>query len=228
MHITCEDLDVEVLESTSGNEDQFGGRWGWFWHECHMPPRGPFGTPAEAVGDFAAWVSEHYDHAPSDATTDGPQSLARTFLANAAGFLVSAEAAVGANIQGEISIASCCYALELILKAYLLSRGRSDGWNEEHVRHDLTKAWREAVFLGLPGDDARIERFLKVASGAYARHELMELSRQRPTLLDEIDVVTAIRALHRDVESRMPGGVRILHRKVRRLARARPRYARGR
>lgn len=45
MHLSLDAIDVELIESTPDNEDQFGGRWGWFWHERHMPVRGPFRTP---------------------------------------------------------------------------------------------------------------------------------------------------------------------------------------
>lgn len=211
MNITCEDLDVEVMESTPDTEDHFGGHWGWFWHESHLPPRGPFGSPAEAVTDFADWIAKHDAASPQDEPPN-EGDLALAFLANAEQLLKAAKAAENARIGGEVVLSNCCYALELILNAYLLSRGRSDVWDRQHIRHDLQKAWREAVFLGLPDDDARIERFMKVAAGPYARNELFELSRERPNLLAEVKYLIAIRVLHQDVERRLPGGVRILHR----------------
>ncbi|MDB5440559.1 MAG: hypothetical protein JWM33_2986 [Caulobacteraceae bacterium] len=212
MHISCDDIDVEVIESTTDNEDEFGGRWGWFWHESHSTARGPFGSPAEAVTDFAEWIAKHDPASPAAERPDEAGELALVFLANADGFLKSAQAAAKGGNDGHVVLSSCCYALELILKGYLLSRGRSDLWNQQHIRHDLQKAWREATHHGLPDDDARIERFLKAAAGSYARHELFELSRERPTLLADVDYLIAIQVLHQDVERRLPGGLRILHR----------------
>lgn len=211
MNISLDELDVEILESTPDNEDDFGGRWGWFWHECHRRPRGPFGSPSEAVADLAEWIGARYPVGAAQAAEplDEGTLLARSFLATADQFLSSAEAQAREGQEGEVVLAGGCYALELILKSYLLSRGRSDAWNQQNIRHDLTKAWREATFLGLPDDDARIERFLKVAAGAYARHDLFELARERPGLLAEVDYLMAIRVLYRQVDERLPDGVQV-------------------
>ncbi|RAK54915.1 hypothetical protein DJ017_10435 [Phenylobacterium soli] len=157
------------------------------------------------MADLAEWIAARFDAqgaavlVPTDAQTE----LARTFLVNADGFLRGAEVAVAAGHDGEVVLSSACYALELIFKAYLLSRGRSDDWNRDVIRHDLVAAYREAAFLGLPGDDARIERFLKVAAEPFARHGLFELSQVRPKLLAEIGYVAAVRSLHRETERRI-------------------------
>src|SRR5258706_10562861 len=141
MNISYDDIDVEVIESTPDNEDEFGGRWGWFWHESRSKSRGPFGSPAEAVTDFGEWIAKQDPVSPVAETPDEAGELALVFLANAGEFLKSAQAVAGSGDEGHVALSSCCYALELILKAYLLSRGRSDSWDRGHIRHDLQKAW---------------------------------------------------------------------------------------
>lgn len=114
--------------------------------------------------------------------------LATLLLENAAGFLRSADAASGEPAAGEVVLYGVCCGLELLLKAYLASRGLDDDWLRENIRHDLTKALDTAIFHGLPCDDAR--------------HELFELSRERPDLLRETDCLAAVRVLHRQIEQR--------------------------
>ena len=203
MHLSLEDIDVELIESTPENEDQFGGRWGWFWHECHRPARGPFRTPTEALGDFTDWVGTRFPEEPIVTGQPSDEAeLATLLLANATGFLRSADAASREPAAGEVVLYGVCCGLELLLKAYLASRGLDDDWLRENIRHDLSKALDTAIFHGLPGDDARLPRFLNVASARYARHELLELSRERPDLLRETDGLAAVRVLHRQIEQR--------------------------
>lgn len=196
MNISLEELDVDIVESTPGNEDAYEGRWGWYWHEIHEKPRGPFTDPAAAVFDLAAWVKRRYVDPPPAPT--GDLALARLFLKTARGFLDSADA----DPAGEVGLASCCYALELILKSYLLTRGFSDAWNAEHVRHDLAKAYTLATHHGLPDDDARIDQFIGAVNAAFGVHGLMDLHRARPDVVVKYEAVTALRSLAREVERR--------------------------
>lgn len=197
MNISLEDLDVDVVESTADNEDAFGGRWGWYWHEIHNKPRGPFGDPAAAVFDLADWIRRRYVEPP--ARPVGDAALAQVFLRNADGFLKSAEL----DDSGEVALASCCYALELILNGYLLSRGFSDKWNAEHIRHDLAKAYRLATHHGLPDDDARIDHLIREVAAAFSTHGLMELHERKPGLVARYEAVMAVRGLHREAERRL-------------------------
>lgn len=205
MQIALGELSFDVVLSDEAREELYGGRWGWFWQESRTPARGPFGTPAEALADLAEWIGARFDAqgAPIIRPEGVQAALARTLLGNADGFLRGAEAATVGERNGEVVLASACYALELVFKSYLLSRGRSDDWNRTVIRNDLAAAYREATFLGLPGDDARIERFLKVAAEPFARHQLLGLAQARPNLLAEIGYVVAIRGLHREVERRL-------------------------
>jgi len=212
MNIQWDSIDVAVTESTFENEDHFGGRWGWFWHESHFPQRGPFGSPAEAFTDFANWIAKHDPASPAAEMPDETGELALGLIESAAEFLRSAKEAAASTDGAHAVLSNCCSALESILKAYLLSRGRTHHWNEQHIGPDIERAWRHAVFYGLPDDDARIERFLKIVAGPYARKELVELSCERPNLLGEVDFLIAIQVLRRDVERRLPGGIRILRR----------------
>jgi hypothetical protein len=212
MNITWDTIDVEVTESTFDNEDDFGGRWGWFWQECHLPPRGPFGSPAEAFTDFADWIAKHDPDSPAAEIPDEIGEMALTFIESADELIRSAREAADSGHDGHLVLSKSCAALESILQGYLLSRGRSDIWNQQPIRHDLQSAWRQAVYHGLPDDDARIERFLKIVSVAYARQEVVELSYARPNLLAEVDYLLAISVLRRSVERRLPGGIRILRR----------------
>jgi hypothetical protein len=196
MNISLDELDVDIIESTPDNEDAYEGRWGWYWHEIHEKPRGPFTDPAEAVFDLAGWVKRRYVDAAPPAT--GDRALAQLFLKTARGFLESADADSG----GEVELASCCYAMELILKSYLLTRGFSDAWNAEHVRHDLAKAYALAAHHGLPDDDARIDRFISAVNAAFGVHDLMRLHRECPGLVAKYEAVTALRTLAREVERR--------------------------
>jgi len=194
MNVTMEDLEVEVVESTADNEDDFGGRYGWFWLATSYPARGPFGSAPEAVRDLADWIERR--EGPAAQTTD--LVLARTFLKNAEGFLEAAQAAP-AGAMSEVALTMGCHALELVLKAYLLSRGRSDDWNRDNIRHDLGAALAEATHLGMPSDDARIGRFIKVVGGPFARHELIHLAADPPPELATIGYLIAIRSLHKGV-----------------------------
>ncbi len=197
MNISLEDLDVDVVRSTAENEDRYDGRWGWYWHEVHRKPRGPFADPASAIHDLADWVRRTY--VEPAAPLSGDAQLASIFLRNAAGFLDCGEAAG----RGEAHLASCCYALELLLKGYLLSRGFSDAWNAEHLGHDLAKAHRLAVHHGFPSDDARIDGFIDAVSAAFIRHGLIELHAEHPALTERFEIHMALRSLHRDVSQRM-------------------------
>jgi hypothetical protein len=199
MLMLLDELEIEVTESTLDNEDAFGGRWGWFWHGPRHRPKGPFGSASEAVSDFAEWLAQQ--ECPSPPSTD--LVLAQTFLVTSGQFLHTAQAKTDDPLMAEIVTGACCYALELILKSYLLSRGRSDVWNRDNIGHDLAKAFREATFLGLPDDDARIPRFIRAAGDAYARHELLSLSQQCPRMVRDLDLLAALRALHREVERRL-------------------------
>lgn len=203
MNLQIDELSVEIIESDAENEDAFGGRWGWFWHECHRPPRGPFGSPAEALEDFSDWFARRYRASLEPlAPLPANQELARVFLTNAEGFLRTAEER-GADPQfEEIAVSHACYALELMLNSYLLSRGRSDDWNRRNVHHDMLYARGQAVFLGMPGDDARIDRFLRAVTASFMCHGLMRLTEVRPGILKETDAVMAIRSLHRWLQQR--------------------------
>ena len=196
MNISLEELDVDIIESTPDNEDAYDGRWGWYWHEVHEKPRGPFTNPAAAVFDLAEWVKRRYVEPPPAPT--GDRALARLFLKTARNFLESAEA----DSAGEVGLASCCYALELILKSYLLTRGFSDAWNAEHVRHDLAKAYGLATHHGLPHDDARIDQFIRAVNAAFQIHDLMRHHRKHPDLVTKYEAVTALRSLAREAERR--------------------------
>jgi hypothetical protein len=201
MHLSLDDISVDLIESTSENEDHYSGRWGWFWHESHMPARGPFRTPTEAVSDFNEWLGTRF---PEDPIVTGEAAkadeLARLLLENSGSFLKAAETARTETAAGEVVLYGACCGLELVLKAYLASRGLDDDWLRENIRHDLSKAFDAAVFHGLPGDDERLRTFLKVASRRYARHELFELSRERPNLLAETDYLLAVGVLRRQIE----------------------------
>lgn len=203
MDLNFQELSVEIVHSNPETEDLYGGRWGWFWHESHRPPRGPFSDPGEALSDLAEWVAKRFDAngAPVSPPASEEAVLSTLFLRNADGFLQSAETA--AATQSEMALASACYALELILKAYLVSRGRCDEWNRRHLGHDLAAAYLEATFLGLPDEDVRIERFLKLVAVPFARHELLEVVRAQSRILSEIGYVAAIRSLHRAAELRI-------------------------
>ena len=124
--------------------------------------------------------------------------MAQLFLKNALGYLDSAEA----DSAGEVALASCCYALELILKSYLLGRGFTDAWNAEHLGHDLSKAHALAVRHGLPDDDARIDQLIREVNVAVASHDLMRLHAERPGLVARYEAVIALRSLHRAAERR--------------------------
>jgi len=51
----------------------------------------------------------------------------------------------------------------------LLGRRKGMGCLEpRHIGHDPARAFREATFLGLPDDDARIPRFISATGDAYA------------------------------------------------------------
>jgi hypothetical protein len=129
----------------------------------------------------------------------GDRALAQLFLKTARGFLESADA----DNAGEVGLASCCYSLELLLKSYLLTRGFSDAWNAEHVRHDLGKAYALATHHGLPDDDARLDQFIRAVNAAFMVHGLMDLHRERPDLVGRFEAVTALRSLAREVERRV-------------------------
>ena len=197
MNISLGELDVDVVESAPDNEDDFGGRWGWYWRESHSPPRGPFTDPAAAVSDFADWVRRRYVEPPPKPVGDA--ALAHVFLRNAEGFLKG----VDLDPDGEVALASCCYALELILNGYLLSRGFSDKWNAEHIRHDLAKAYRLATHHGLPDDDARIDHFIREVAAAFATHGLMDLHERKPGLVARYEAVIALQTLHRETARRL-------------------------
>jgi|GEM_PF-6539178 len=197
MNISLGDVDVDIVESTPDNEDAYEGRWGWYWHELRQKPRGPFRDPAAAVLDLADWVKRRFVDPPP--TPTGEQALARLFLDTARGFLDSAER----DPAGEVGLASCCYALELVLKSYLLTRGFSDAWNAEHVRHDLAKAYALATHHGLPDDDARIAEFIRSVNPAFGLHALMQLHQDQPDLVATYEAVTALRGFMREVERRI-------------------------
>lgn len=200
MNMSLGELDVEIIESTADNEDSFGGRWGWYWCEIHNPPRGPFADPAAAVFDFAEWVQRRFVDPPLQPVGDA--ALAQVFLRNAEGFLKGADL----DPASEVALASCCYALELILNGYLLSRGFSDKWNAEHIRHDLAKAYQLATHHGLPDDDARIDHFIREVAAAFATHGLMDLHARKPGLVARYDALVAVQALHREAERRLAWG----------------------
>jgi len=199
MLILLEDAEFEITESNMDNEDAFGGRWGWFWHGPRHRPTGPFGSAAEAIFDIAERVAEQESRVP--ATGNG--LLAQTFLTTAGHFFETADAHAGDVRMAEVVLSSCCYGLELTLKAYLLSRGRSDSWNRDNVRHDLAAAFREATFLGLPDEDARLRRFIRTVGEAYASHELLPLVAQHPNLVRDLDLMVVLRFLHREVTARL-------------------------
>jgi hypothetical protein len=198
MKISLDELDVDIIESTPDNEDAYNGRWGWYWHEAHEKLRGPFTDPATAVFDLAEWIKRRYVEPPPPPT--GDRALAGLFLQTACGFLDSAEA----DRDGEVGLASCCYALELILKSYLLSRGFSDAWNAEHVRHDLACGYALATHHGLPDDDARIDQFIRAVNAAFTVHDLLRLHGEQPDLVARYEAITALRSLAREVERRGP------------------------
>ncbi|MBL8772220.1 MAG: hypothetical protein JNK30_12635 [Phenylobacterium sp.] len=202
MNISLDELDVDIVQSTPDNEDAYDGRWGWYWHEIHERPRGPFADPATALHDLADWVQQHVVDPP--APLQGDAALAPLFLRNAAGFLDGADCG-----SGEVQLAACCYALELILKAYLLSRGFADAWNAEHLRHDLDRAYRLASHHGLPDDDARIDQFIAAVNADFQRHALMALHAARADLVARFEAVSALRALHRETVRRVEGMWRV-------------------
>lgn len=199
MLIVLADAEFEVTESTMDNEDAFGGRWGWFWHGPRHRPTGPFATAADAIRDLAERVAAQ----DAQGTPTGDGLLAQTFMTTADHFLELASDKAADAKMAEVVLGSCCYALELILKAYLLSRGRSDAWNTEHIRHDLAAALREATFFGLPDDDARLGRFIAVVREAYRHHQLLQLSQDQPNLVRDLDTLVVLRFLHREVNARL-------------------------
>src|ERR1700722_1949882 len=133
MNIMWDTIDVEVTESTFGNEDHFGGRTGWFWHECHLPRRGPFGSAAEAFTDFADWIATHDPDSLAAEIPDETGAMALTFIENAAELIRSARGPADSGHDGHLVLSKSCAALEAILQGYLLSRGRSDIWNQQPI-----------------------------------------------------------------------------------------------
>lgn len=137
--------------------------------------------------------------------SDEGSELASLFLENADGFLRSTEFAASKGFESEI-MAGCCYALELILKSFLLSRGRSDEWNRLHIRHDLRKALLEAHRLGLSEQPKPITRFIETCSDHYRQHTLSELSKAEPDVRPAPGYLSAVCELYADIKRRFAGG----------------------
>ena len=106
------------------------------------------------LGPYDPAASERREVTRSDRSDREPadRRLSLAFRRNAAGFH---RAAVGSQASfPEGSFHSLAIAIELSLKAYLLHRGVSDGWNRIHIGHDLRKALdcaRRAGFRRVPG-----------------------------------------------------------------------------
>ncbi|MFN3574594.1 MAG: hypothetical protein ACK4TR_13795 [Phenylobacterium sp.] len=50
MKIVAEEIEIEILHT------RYRGREGWWWHEIHRPPVGPFPSAAGAFLDITARV----------------------------------------------------------------------------------------------------------------------------------------------------------------------------
>lgn len=197
MHVQLDDLDVEIIQTTSETEDAFGGRSGWFWHDSRRGPKGPFPTAAEALSDLAAWFAKRQPSTPLDTGLD----LAMHHLETAEGFL-SGPATPGAATEADVH--TLCVGVELTLKAWLLSRGAADDDCRTVLGHDIARAFAIAAYLGLPeADDARIRRFVTRLAKPYATHSLMVM---RQAEIDDAlanNTALALRFMHRAVIERI-------------------------
>jgi hypothetical protein len=200
MHVQIEDLDVEIIRTTSETEDAFGGRPGWFWEDSQRGARGPFPTAAEALSNFAAWFARRAKAVPLDALTE-PLDLVAHHLDTAEGFLrgpADPQAPTAADLQ------ALCVGLELTLNAWLISRGVSDDDCRTALGHHLDRAYRTAALLGLPDeDDARVKRFAGALSTVYATHGLDGLTTGQMQAVLSNGTPLALRFLHRSVKERV-------------------------
>lgn len=75
-------------------------------------------------------------------------ALADIFARNATNHLDGADQAADRSMDN-IVLHAVAIAIELLLKSYLLRVATEDGWNRQHIGHDLDKAARYAEIAGL-------------------------------------------------------------------------------
>lgn len=97
-------------------------------------------------------------------------------LRNAEGFLHSAVMHIerDGSPKSEAAMQALGYALELLLKAFLMSKGWTDDRRRVELRHDLKKALDAAEHEGLAGVSPELRSFIETLSPYYRSHRLEE------------------------------------------------------
>lgn len=121
------------------------------------------------------------------------RALAVTFRRNAAGFRQGAEAVLTRHHEGARYFLAI--AIELALKAYLLDRGMSDGWNRAYLRHDLAKALRFARRAGFTAVPAQLPELAALLSPYYKVHAISEMSPEAIASVCWTEACTTVRDL---------------------------------
>ena len=133
----------------------------------------------------------------SDAAAYDPQLVAVSLLSDTKGFLK-----VGRMLAGQPTLSLPLYfvlshAIELILKAYLASRGAMEKELRSEIRHRLLRAYSRARKKGFTPSDARIPEIIRWMSPYHQSyffryrgtgHGRMKL----PAPKDFIDVVSSL------------------------------------
>jgi hypothetical protein len=131
---------------------------------------------------------------PMDKRTSA--EIARSYLTDSEAFLIAANVI---NRSGEVAASSpqyylACHAIELILKAFILTNGGTES-EIIKIRHDLLKAWGRANELGLRPLDTRIEVIIKMRAPYHLDHRFRYRQTGFITLPVQADLFQPIKAL---------------------------------